>query len=170
LKVAFFDRDGTIIEDYPDHEWTGIEHPIFIEGSINVLKEVIRKGYKIIIITNQYIINEGYITIDQYHDINNQMINEFKKQGIELLDVFYCPHSKNEGCTSIKPEIGMIMKAIDKYPEIKLRVCFMIGDSTVDVELAIKLGIKGFGIGVGSNYKQKNIHQLNTIKDLPFYI
>lgn len=170
MKIAFFDRDGTIIEDYPDHEWTGIEHPVFIEGSINTLKEVIKKGYKIIIVTNQYIINEGYITIEQYHHINNQMINELKTQEIELLDIFYCPHGKDEDCTCIKPKIGMIMKAISTYPEIKLEKCFMVGDSIVDVELAINMGIKGFGIGIGSNYKQRNIYQLNTIKDLPAYI
>jgi D-glycero-D-manno-heptose 1,7-bisphosphate phosphatase len=170
LKVAFFDRDGTIIEDYPDHEWTAIKHPVFIEGSINTLKEVIRNGYKIIIITNQYIINEGYITIEQYHDINNQMINELKRQEVELLDVFYCPHGKDEGCTCIKPNIRMIKQAIEKYPEINLKESFMIGDSAVDVELAINMGIKGFGIRVGSNYEEENIIQLNTIKDLIPYI
>jgi D-glycero-D-manno-heptose 1,7-bisphosphate phosphatase len=170
LKVAFFDRDGTIIEDYPDHEWTGIEHPVFIEGSINTLKEVIRKGYKIIIITNQYIINEGYISIEQYHAINNQMINELKRQGVELLDVFYCPHGKDERCFCIKPNIGMIMQAIEKYPEINVEGSFMIGDSAVDVELAINMGIKGFGIGIDSNYEKENIYQLNTIKDLIPYI
>lgn len=170
MKIAFFDRDGTIIEDYPDHEWNGIENPIFIEGSINTLKEVIKKGYKIIIVTNQYIINEGYITIEQYHHINNQMINELKAQEIELLDIFYCPHGKDEGCTCIKPKTGMIMEAISTYPEIKLEECFMVGDSIVDVELAINMGIKGFGVGIGSNYKQRNIYQLNTIKDLPTYI
>ncbi|WP_310331219.1 HAD hydrolase-like protein [Priestia megaterium] len=94
----------------------------------------------------------------------------FHFKRFKLLDVFYCPHGKHEGCTCIKPEIGMIMKATYKYPEIKLGECFMVGDSTVDVELAINLGIKGFGIGVGSNYKQENIHELNTIKDLPSYI
>ena len=170
MKVAFFDRDGTIIDDYPDHEWTGIKHPIFIEGSINTLKEVIRKGYKIMIITNQYIINEGYITIDEYHDINNQVKSELIRQGVELLDVFYCPHGKDEGCTCIKPEIGMIKQAIHKYPKINLGKSFIIGDSAVDVELAINIGIKGFGIGVGSNYKEEKIYQLNNIKDLTVFI
>ncbi|RSL35397.1 HAD-IIIA family hydrolase [Salibacterium salarium] len=170
MRVAFFDRDGTIIEDYPDHEWTGIEHPVFIDDSFNTLKEVIRKGYKVILITNQYIINEGYITIDQYHDINNQMINKLKHQGIELFDIFYCPHGKDEGCSCIKPKIGMVKQAIHKYPEININESFMIGDSTVDIELAINMGIKGFGIGVGSNYKDQNIYQLNTIKDLTSYI
>ncbi|WP_342601122.1 HAD-IIIA family hydrolase [Psychrobacillus sp. FSL H8-0483] len=170
MRVAFFDRDGTIIEDYSDHEWTRIEHPVFIDGSISTLKEVISKGYKIIIITNQYIINEGYITVDQYHDINNQVKRELTRQGVELLDVFYCPHGKDEGCTCMKPKIGMIKQVIHKYPEINLEESFVIGDSAVDVELAINIGIKGFGIRVGSNYKEEKIYQLNSVKDLPLYI
>ncbi len=64
----------------------------------------------------------------------------------------------------------MIKQAIHKYPEINLEESFIIGDSAVDVELAINMGIKGFGIGVGSNYKKENIYQLNTIKDLIPYI
>jgi D-glycero-D-manno-heptose 1,7-bisphosphate phosphatase len=170
VKVAFFDRDGTIIEDYPDHEWTRIKNPVFKEGAINTLKEVLKKGYQIIIITNQYIIQEGHITIDQYHDITNQMINELKHQNIEILDIFYCPHSKREGCHCIKPNTGMIEQAIDKYPKINLEDSFMIGDSADDVNLAINIGIKGFGIGIGSNDNKGNIYQLNNIKDLISYI
>lgn len=170
MRVAFFDRDGTIIEDYPDHDWTGIEHPVFIDGSINTLKEVMKKGYKIIIITNQYIINEGYVSLDQYHDINNKMKRELTRQGIELLDVFYCPHGRDEGCNCIKPQIGMIKQAISKYPGISLGESFVVGDSAVDVKLAINIGIKGFEIGIGSNYKKENIYQLNTIEDLTKYI
>ncbi|SFL70749.1 D-glycero-D-manno-heptose 1,7-bisphosphate phosphatase [Gracilibacillus orientalis] len=44
MKVAFFDRDGTIIEDYPDHERSNVEYPVLIEGAMNTLKEVTRKG------------------------------------------------------------------------------------------------------------------------------
>ena len=33
MKVAFFDRDGTIIKDYPDSVWTGVDEPQFIETS-----------------------------------------------------------------------------------------------------------------------------------------
>ena len=66
MKVAFFDRDGTIIEDYPDNVWTEVKEPKFIEGAIEVLQNLIQLDYKIIIITNQYLINEGFITLDQY--------------------------------------------------------------------------------------------------------
>ncbi|MBS4207693.1 HAD-IIIA family hydrolase [Bacillus sp. FJAT-50079] len=170
MKVAFFDRDGTIIDDYPDHEWMKIRQPVFIDGAIQTLNEVQQKGYKIIIITNQYIINEGHITIGQYHDINNQMLDELKRYDIEIYDIYYCPHAKIEECSCIKPRTGMIKNALINHPEINLSESFIIGDSIVDIELAIKMNMKGFGIGVGSEYRNTKIKQIKTIKDLTSYI
>lgn len=63
MKVAFLDRDGTIIEDYEDEKWKYVKEPVFIEGAIKALKAMKEKGYEIIIITNQYLINEGIITL-----------------------------------------------------------------------------------------------------------
>jgi D-glycero-D-manno-heptose 1,7-bisphosphate phosphatase len=37
LKVAFLDRDGTIVEDYGDELWRNVAEPIFIDGSIEAL-------------------------------------------------------------------------------------------------------------------------------------
>jgi D-glycero-D-manno-heptose 1,7-bisphosphate phosphatase len=170
LKVAFFDRDGTIIEDYLDHEWTYIKNPVFLTDSIQTLKRVNEKGYEIIIITNQYLINEGFISVEQYDDITAKMLNELSCHKIKVLDVFHCPHRRNEGCDCIKPETGMIRKAIMKYPNININQSFMIGDSIVDVELAINMKMKGFGIGVGSTSNMKNVFELNSIKDVLTYI
>ena len=72
MKVAFFDRDGTIIEDYPDHKWTHIKDPVFISNSIEILKFVNQRGYEIIIITNQYLINEGFISFEQYQEVSGK--------------------------------------------------------------------------------------------------
>ncbi len=55
MKVAFLDRDGTIIEDYEDEFWRNVTEPVFIKGSIEGLKKIRQKGYEIIIITNQYL-------------------------------------------------------------------------------------------------------------------
>ena len=51
MKVAFLDRDGTIIKDYPDEKWSSIKHPEFLEGSIDGMQKLIANGYHIIIIT-----------------------------------------------------------------------------------------------------------------------
>lgn len=166
VKVAFFDRDGTIIEDYPDHQWTHIKDPVFLADSIETLKSVNKEGYEIIIITNQYLLNEGFILFEQYEDITEKMMNELTRQGVKILDIFYCPHSRTEGCSCIKPQIGLITEAIKKYPEINIDESFMIGDSIVDVELAINMKMKGFGIGVGSSCNNEGIYEMKSIKDL----
>lgn len=59
MKVAFLDRDGTIIEDYEDELWRNKTEPIFIDGSIDALESIRQKGYEIIIITNQYYFNQN---------------------------------------------------------------------------------------------------------------
>ncbi|QHE54315.1 HAD-IIIA family hydrolase [Pontibacillus sp. HMF3514] len=168
MRVAFFDRDGTIIEDYPDEKWSSITAPEFVSNSINTLQKVQEKGYKIIIITNQYLINEGYITLQQYEQINKLMIERLSSQGIKVLDVFYCPHRRDEGCNCIKPRTGMIYKAINKYSNIDINQSFMIGDSKADINLAINLNMKGFGIGVDAT--DPRIKKLDNLKDLISYI
>ncbi|MDJ0332867.1 HAD-IIIA family hydrolase [Planococcus sp. S3-L1] len=170
MKVAFFDRDGTIIEDYPDAKWTFIDNPSFLEGAVETLKTVISKGYRVIIITNQYLINEEFITLNQYNDITNKMLHILHNHGIEILDIFYCPHSKKEECRCFKPKTGMIDQALKKYAAINMAESFMIGDSLVDVELAANAKIKGFGIGVEKTSEDEKIYQLTSIKDLPQHI
>nr|WP_172370613.1 HAD-IIIA family hydrolase [Sporosarcina jiandibaonis] len=170
MKVAFFDRDGTIIEDYPDHQWTYIKKPVILSDSIETLKSVKIKGYEIIIITNQYLLNEGFISMEQYKEITEMMLNELALHGIEVLDIFYCPHKRSEGCACIKPQIGMITEALKKYPDININKSFMVGDSVVDIELAINMKMKGFGIGVGSTYCNEDIYEIKHIKDLLAYL
>lgn len=170
LKVAFFDRDGTIIEDYPDDEWTHKTSPVFIPNAIQTLKSVRQKGYEIIILTNQYLINEGYITLEQYHMITDKMLVELSKHSISVLDIFYCPHKRDEGCSCMKPKTGMIEQAIEKYPTIKIDQSFMVGDSSSDLDLAATVKMKGFGIGVGSSFLESQIYQLNELKDLLRFI
>lgn len=170
MKIAFFDRDGTIIKDYLDEEWTTITHPEFLPGSIEALQQLLERGYKIIIITNQYLINEGYISLQQYEEINKRMLEELTLQGVTILDVFYCPHGRKEGCDCCKPQTGMIQQAIEKYPAIELEESFIIGDSIVDMELAVRMDMAGFGINVEVPDKAKKIHKIGEVIEVLQYI
>ncbi|GAK01237.1 HAD-IIIA family hydrolase [Geomicrobium sp. JCM 19055] len=168
MNVAFFDRDGTIIEDYEDHEWARVKKPVFMDGAIETLDHIQKQGYTVIIITNQYLINEGYISYEQYETINSSMLHVLKEHNISIQEVFYCPHRRDEGCRCIKPNVGMIEQALMNYPEIRLDHSFIVGDSKVDVDLATKLGIRGYGIRVTN--EQPNVTLIDTISDLQFVI
>ena len=167
MKVAFLDRDGTIIEDYEDELWRNITEPIFIDGSIEGLKIIKQKGYEIIIITNQYLIGEKIISIEQYREFTNKLVNRLKDNGIEILDIFYCPHSREGNCNCMKPKDGLVRMALEKYPEIELRDSFIVGDSLCDLELGERLGIKTFKIGLGKEEgKTLFIESLKDIGDI----
>ncbi|GKV56129.1 D,D-heptose 1,7-bisphosphate phosphatase [Sporosarcina sp. NCCP-2222] len=170
MKVAFFDRDGTIIKDYLDEEWTGVSEPVFLPDAIDTLRQVRQKGYDIIIITNQYLINEGFITVKQYETVQAMLLLELEKQGVDILAVFYCPHRRNEGCNCCKPETGMILQALDDYPSIDLKSSFVIGDSGVDMELARRMNMRGFGIKVSIPEDVTDIKQVNEVADVLGYI
>lgn len=150
MKVAFIDRDGTINKDYPDDDWRYINEPEFLDGSLIALKDIRQKGYQIIIITNQYLINDGIITLSQYKEFTQRLIHQLNINEMDILDIFYCPHSKKENCNCFKPKTGLLEMAINKYPDIDLSKSFFIGDSLSDVELGNKLGIKTFGINIKS--------------------
>jgi D-glycero-D-manno-heptose 1,7-bisphosphate phosphatase len=168
MKVAFLDRDGTIIEDYEDELWKNISEPVFIKGSIEALKIIRQKGYEIIIVTNQYLINEGIITIEQYHSFSNKFINKLMDNEIEILDIFHCPHSRKENCDCMKPKDGLIKMALEKYPDIDLKDCFIVGDSICDLQLGEKLGIKTFGIGI-ENGKLNSLN-IDSLMDIVNFI
>ena len=112
MKVAFLDRDGTINKDYRDDDWRNIYKPEFIEGSLEALEVIREKGFQIIIITNQYLINDGIITLSQYRMFTKKILQIVNGHGVEILDIFYCSHSIKENCNCSKPKTGLIDKTI----------------------------------------------------------
>lgn len=149
MKVAFLDRDGTINRDYPDEEWRHIKEPEILPGSIQGMKYIVNHGYEIIIVTNQYIIGEGVISHDQYNDFNSKLLLELSENGVNIRDIFHCPHARKEHCDCCKPENGLIKQALNKYPNIDLAESFMCGDSLGDMKCAESFGLKFIGINLG---------------------
>jgi D-glycero-D-manno-heptose 1,7-bisphosphate phosphatase len=147
MKVAFLDRDGTIVTDYPDECWPRVCEPEFLPGAVEALVAFRGKGYQLIIVTNQYLIGEGLITQAQYDTFTAKMLEVLARHGVHLLDIFYCPHRRDSGCPCMKPRPGMLEAALAKYPFIDLTHSFLAGDSPGDIALAEQIGVRAFSIG-----------------------
>ena len=144
-KVIFLDRDGVINEERGEH--TFLENDFkFVEGIFDSLKELVIGGYEFVIITNQSGIAKGLYTHQELLELHIWMLKEFSKQGISILEIFYCPHFTELGkCICRKPNSNMLEKAIAKY-KIDVSKSYMIGDSQRDVDAATKVGVKGIKI------------------------
>lgn len=155
MKAAFCDRDGTITEEHSDDDWPTVKKPTIRSGSIEGLQLLSRNGFDIFIVTNQPLIGEGKLTLDQYEEYTRQLVQQIESAGVHVRDIFMCPHPKSAGCRCCKPMPGMIELALARYPSINLSKSFVIGDRISDVELAVKFDLRSFSIGFDSSNAQR---------------
>ena len=147
MKVAFLDRDGTINRDYPDAEWARVTVPELLPGALAAMRGFRARGYEIVIVTNQYTIGEGIILLADYRRFTERLLTVCRQGGVEILDIFFCPHARDARCDCCKPRPGLIRQACEKYPEIDLAASFFAGDSPADRELARSCGLQFYGVG-----------------------
>ena len=138
IKTIFLDRDGVINKEV--HYLHKIENFEFIEGVFDACLYFQNLEYKIIIISNQSGISRGYFTEDDYKNLTKWMLNQFDKNSISILDIFYCPHGPESKCNCRKPKPGMFIEAKTKY-KINMKDSWMIGDSETDIQAANNAGI-----------------------------
>ncbi|MGY3861118.1 D-glycero-beta-D-manno-heptose 1,7-bisphosphate 7-phosphatase [Aeromonas lacus] len=158
IKVAFLDRDGVINKEVNYlHNICDFE---FTENCIDGLKEIRNLGYEIVIITNQAGIARGYYSEQQYQKLTNWYRTRLKEEGVDILDIFHCPHhpegrveSLSRECNCRKPSPGMIEQACAKYP-IDLMSSILVGDKNSDMYAAIRAGIPLFFL-VQTGYEVK---------------
>ena len=139
IKTIFLDRDGVINKE------VGYLHKIedfeFINGVFDACRYLQSVGYKIIVVTNQSGIARGYYSEDNFHIVSSWMLEQFKENGVDILDVFFCPHGPGSTCDCRKPKPGMFIQANNKY-DIDMENSWMIGDKEADIQAANAAGIQ----------------------------
>ncbi|EGQ8315349.1 D-glycero-beta-D-manno-heptose 1,7-bisphosphate 7-phosphatase [Vibrio cholerae] len=145
MKIAFLDRDGVINREV--NYLYRIEDFEFTPNCIVGLKRLIESGYKIVIVTNQAGIARGYYTTRDYELLTDWYCSELEKHGVNILDVFHCPHHPEGSvsefsieCDCRKPNIGMLELAARKY-DVDLHESLLIGDKESDLLAGKKFGL-----------------------------
>lgn len=131
-RIIFLDRDGVINEDSPAYIKSPEEFH-FISGSPEAIALLCDHGFEVILITNQSAVGRQMITVETLSAIFNKLEDGVKAAGGRIKDIFYCPHTPDEGCSCRKPAPGLITMAADKYG-IDPANTVMVGDSAKDVE------------------------------------
>lgn len=135
LKCVVLDRDGVINFDSPDYikspeEWRPIP------GSLEAIASLNRAGFHVFVATNQSGLGRKYYDMEILDQIHEKFFRELSAVGGHIEEIFYCPHKPDDNCFCRKPSPGMLHQLRDKY-KINLSDCYFIGDSAVDVDLAV---------------------------------
>lgn len=144
----FLDRDGVINKELGDYVCR-IEDFEILTHNYDFLNEIQKRGYLIMVATNQGGIAKGWYTIDELNKMHNYLKADYAKHGITITDIYYCPHHPNftGPCDCRKPKPGMLLKGAYEY-ELNPAECYFIGDKPTDVEAAEAAGMTGIQIAI----------------------
>lgn len=146
-KTLFLDRDGVINQRIIDGYVTKPSEFIFIDGVLEAMKIFSSFFDDIFLVTNQQGIGKGLMTIDDLTSVHNYMLDTIKQHGGRFTELFYCPNLDKEKHIDRKPNIGMGLKAKEKYPHIDFHRSVMVGDSISDITFGKNLEMMTVYIG-----------------------
>jgi len=135
-KAVFLDRDGVINEDsgYVIHR----EQVVFSRGIFSFSRLAQRKGYKLIVVTNQSGVARGYFSLQEVEALNRWIAEQFERNEIKIAEFYVCPYHEKASRPEFqrqsllrKPNPGMILLAAEKW-NLELPRCFMVGDKHSD--------------------------------------
>src|SRR5687768_14500516 len=127
MKTAFLDRDGVINANRPDHVMCWSEF-VFLPGTLDALRRLHEAGWRVIVITNQAIVNRRLVPASVVESIHEQMVATVEASGGRIHGVYYCPHEPQEGCGCRKPEPGLLWRAADQF-NITFEQSYLVGDA-----------------------------------------
>lgn len=143
--AVFLDRDGTIIEDR-GHLRSPSE-VVFYPDSVRAL-ERLQEHFRLFVVTHQPGISAGLVSAGEVARVNAHVVDELRRAGVVITDVYCCPHRRDEGCACIKPHPFFLRQAADRYG-LDLARSFVIGDHPHDVVLADHAGACGVYVRTG---------------------
>jgi len=153
-KALFLDRDGVVNHDPGDYT----THPdafIFNPGIFDFLLAMQKRGYRLVIVTNQGGIAKGLYDISTFSAINQKMLTAFATAEIQIDEVYFCRHHPDYGqCLCRKPKSLFIEKALARFGYAASK-SFMIGDRERDVTAAEGAGVKGYLVEQNSLLKSE---------------
>jgi len=141
-KVAFIDRDGTLIDEPRDtRQVDSLEKLRVLPGAIDGLKRLQAEGYELVMVSNQNGLGTPSFPTNDYKIVQDALLKILEEQDIAFSAVFVCPHFPKDTCVCRKPKIGLVKNFL-KTETIDYERSFVVGDRKSDADFAKNIGVR----------------------------
>jgi histidinol-phosphate phosphatase family protein len=164
----FFDRDGVVNVSPGDGYVLRWEDFHFNKGIIESLSCLRKRGFVLILVTNQQGVGKGLMTQAALDDIHARMQTELEKHGAQFDAIYACTCLKSDpDCQCHKPSPKMALQAAQDY-DLDLTKSWLIGDHDRDIQMAMNAGVPNTIRVIGSTtVPTKATRSITSITDLP---
>lgn len=166
-RAVFLDRDGVLIENH--HPFVpSFDIVKVLPGSIEACLKLNQAGWPCVVVTNQGAAVRGGLSIEKIEAINSAILDLFRNEGVEFLDVRYCPHVDADRCHCRKPKPGMLTDSAELH-NLNLKASYMVGDAVSDLEAARDAGAQGILVRTGRGLVQEGLMTLSDRDVWPIF-
>jgi histidinol-phosphate phosphatase family protein len=146
-RILLIDRDGTINQRPPKGGYvTSWEQFRWIDETVEAMRQLAAQGFRFVVISNQAGIGRGVVDPAVVDGINRRMVTDLAVQGIEVLDVYVCPHHWDDHCACRKPAPGMFFDA-SRAHLLRMDRTIYVGDDPRDSRAAFNAGCLSVLVG-----------------------
>jgi histidinol-phosphate phosphatase family protein len=160
-RAVFLDRDGTLVREV--NGLTSPEQLELLPGAAAAVRELNHHGWLAVLITNQPVVAKGFCTEADMAVIHDKLETLLGREHAYLDRIYWCPHHPEKGfagerpdlkmdCQCRKPKPGMVLQAVRDL-NLDINACWLIGDSTTDLETAKNAGLKSILVRSGHGGK-----------------
>lgn len=142
LKIAFLDRDGTLIHEPADEQVDRLDKVALVDGVIPALLRLRDAGYEFVLVSNQDGRGTDSFPESAFQQVQQFVLGLFASQGVTFREIFICPHRPDDGCGCRKPRTGLLAEFLSRTP-LDRNASVVIGDRATDLELAANIGLRG---------------------------
>lgn len=143
----FLDRDGVINRKLDNDYVKHIGELDLLPGALEAIQWLSENFLRVCIVTNQQCVGKKIITHEQLEVIHTYLLHRIEAGGGRIAHLYCAPQLASEHSIMRKPNLGMVLKAKDDFPEIVLEKSIMIGDAASDMEMGRRAGMKTVFIG-----------------------
>jgi D-glycero-D-manno-heptose 1,7-bisphosphate phosphatase len=150
-RYVVLDRDGTVIEER--NYLSNPEEVKLIDGAAAALRELIRDGYGLAIITNQSGVGRGFFDETTVNEIHHKLTELLAAEEVTIDGFYVCPHRPEDNCLCRKPALGLLEQAVREL-RFDPRASIVIGDKASDIQMGRRAGATTFLVrtGYGSQF------------------
>jgi len=153
-KYAFLDRDGTLIHEPQDtYQIDSIKKLKLLDGVIDGLQALQRKGYSLVLISNQDGLGTRTFPRKDFEAPQKKMLTILSKKGICFEHIFICPHFSQDKCECRKPKTGLVNTLL-QTTQIDKKYSFVCGDRQSDQKFAKNIGLQFMSMRTNANFYQ----------------
>lgn len=142
-KAVFLDRDGVLNKELGDYVCSFDDFKI-LTHNFEPLKELTRRGYLLIVATNQGGLAKQWYTTETLDKMHQSLTDTYAEHGVKFEEFYYCRHHPKftSKCLCRKPGSLMLEKGIARF-NIDASQSYFIGDKPTDVQAGEAAGVTG---------------------------